>query len=491
MSDHTMNVRLNKGTIGGSSPLIISEKYKELQFRPTLEGWSPETVKDAANSADSGNMMRLADLCETIMADDRVDGVLDTRTHGLLGLPLSFVDGEEAFRTSLLGKDGAPGEWYREHPESELVNLQRWGLIMGVGLAQRVALPRVKGFPQRYRLETWSPRWLQYVFTGQSEGWHLQTLPTNKGTGGYIPIAPGAGQWIVYTPYGGRRPWANGKWRKLVFPWLLKRFALEDRANQGEAIGGPTWLGTAPKGATERQRNKYLAQLVALGKKGKIVLPEGWDLVLREATGRTWQIFSESVAWSDQALTIILAGQVVTTEGSPGFSEGNVQDRIAKDLIRFDSQTLSSCMHDQSLVPSAWVNYENGAAAPYPVWDTERPADKTQEAVTLETLGRAVDLLDGHLAEDNKRIDTVKMCESLHVPLLDRVKDTGATQMLVLAPADMARTMTVNEIRANNGLGALFVNGIKDPRGDMLVSDLAAIQPPVAPIQAPAAGVTS
>lgn len=413
-------MQLRQGTTGLSSPLIIPEKYKELQYRPTLEGWSPEDVKAAANAADSGNMMRLADLCETIMADDRVDGVLDTRTHGLLGLPLSFVDGDPNMRAELLGKEGAPGEWFRQHPESELVSLLAWGLIMGVGLAQRIPLPRVEGQPQKYRLETWSPRWLQYQFTGPGEGWHVQTYPSQKVKGGgYIPIAPGAGQWIIYTPYGGRRPWANGKWRKIVFPWLLKRFSLEDRANQGEAIGGPTWLGTAPKGATERQRNKYLAQLVGLGKKGKIVLPEGWDLVLREATGRTWEIFSEAISWSDQAITIILAGQVVTTEGSPGFSSGNVQDRIAQDLIRFDGQTLSSCLHDQSLTPLAWKNYENGQAAPYPVWDTKRPTDKAQEMTSWETMSRTIAPINQGLAPSGKRVNWVQVCESLGIPLED------------------------------------------------------------------------
>jgi hypothetical protein len=453
-----------------AKPLVIPERHRELAFRPTLDGWSPEKVKQAADAADAGNLQDLADLCDAILRDDRVDGVLDTRTHGLLGLPLTFVGGSESMQGELAGEKGAPGQWWKQHPEAELVKLMRWGMMLGVGLTQRVPQPRFGEAKPKYKLETWSPRWLTYdanATKGRPE-WSITTAKGNKS------VAPGAGSWILYTPFGSKRPWAEGKWAKIVFPWLLKRYALEDRANLGQQIGKPTWVGRSPKGATERQRNKFLSQLVALGKQGRLVLPDGWDLVLKEAEGKTWEIYSEAIEWADAAITIVLAGQVVTTEGSPGFNSGNVQERIVGDLIRFDAESLATCMQEQSLTPLAWEWEDNGDNAPYPVWDTKRPPDKEQEGRTYEIVGRSIELWDKALAADGKRIDAVRLAERLNLELKPVEKeDAKPTEKIALAPTDVARAITLNEVRANNGLPPLVdESGNEDPRGKKLMSEL-------------------
>lgn len=397
-----------------TGPLVVADREKELQYRPTTDGWTPDRVKSAGAAADSGNLQSLADLVETMQADDRIDGVTSTRTHGLLGLTLDFVSGNAQAKELLKGKEvGAPGEWWRMHSEAELVSLLSWGLHMGVGLAQRVALPRLAGQIQRYRIETWSPRWLRHdpSARGGKPEWYVMT------TRGEIPILPGNGRWILFLPYGTKRPWAKGKWRSLAFPWLLKRFALEDRANHSETLGTPTQLGKAPKGSTEKQRNKYLSQLMSLGKRGKIVLPEGWDLVLREAVGRTWEIYSDAISWADAAITIVLAGQVVTTEGSPGFNSGNVQERIVGDLIRFDAERLSTCLQEQSLTPWVLENW-NDPDAPWPHWNTERPPDLEQRARTIDVAGRGLEAANRLLAVDGKRVDAVAFYESLGLQLV-------------------------------------------------------------------------
>lgn len=452
--------------------LIAPAQAREYAYRPTSDGWSPDEVKTAIESADSGNLQSLADLCETIMADDRVDGVCSTRTLGLLGLPLTFEGGTQEARDYYSGSKGVPGEWWKEHSESELLELHTWGLIMGVGLAQRVPLPRVMGDRQRYRLECWSPRWLTF----KSEAVRGAPAWEVFAKGGHVPVIPGQGQWVLYTPFGAKRPWAKGKWRKIVFPWLLKRYALEDRANLGEVIGGPTMVGKTGSGSTERQRTKLLSQLVALGKRGKIVIPDGWDVSLLEATGRTWEIYSEAIAWADSAITIVLAGQVVTTEGSPGFSSGNVQERIVGSLIRFDAGALSTALHEQSIVPCTIAAGGKAVDAPYPVFDTAPPPDKEQTARTLEILGRAVDLLDKALSSDAQRIDVKTLLGALQIPLLAVAKtDAKPTEKIQLAPTDVARAVTLNEVRANNGLPPLLLpDGTPDPRGSKLMSELAA-----------------
>ncbi len=377
---------------------------RELLYRPTLTGWTPNRVQRARNTADGGSLLELADLVETMFTDDRISGVLDTRTHGLLGLPMEFSGGQKDASAALQGKPDEPGEWWKMHDESELSKLLSWGLMLGVGLAQRIELPRLIGQPHRYKLETWSPRWLQY-FHYPSDGVHWKVITEE----GFEPIVAGDGQWILFTPYGERRPWGEGRWRALAFPWLIKHFAAEDRANYSEVLGSPIRKGTTGEGGTEAQRSRFLSQLRNMGKSSSFVLPKGWDLSLLEATGKSYEIYEGAIKDANEAIAIVLAGQIVTTEGTSGFSSGNIHDAIKQDLIRFDAQRLSTCLRAQSLEPWAWMNYGSYSAAPWPQWETAKPADTTEEATGLAALGDAVTKLDAALKPHGLAVDVEKL----------------------------------------------------------------------------------
>jgi hypothetical protein len=395
--------------------------HRELWHRPELTGWTPERVESARQLADGGNLLELSDLVETLLRDDRVTGVMSTRTHGLLGLPVEFKGGSEKARECLAGSGPGEGEFWDLHDEAELVKLLTWGLVLGIGLAQRVELPRVAGRPHRYRIETWSPRWLSY-FHQKANGTHWRVLTD----AGLQPLVPGDGEWILFTPYGSRRPWAEGLWRAIAFPWLLKRFSLEDRANFSEVLGSPIWVGSTKNGATEKQRSKFLSQLRNLGKQGKIVLPEGWDMQLKEATGKTWEIFNNQIAWSDAAIAVALAGQLVTTEGTSGFSDGNIFDAIKTDLIRFDAERLATALRQQSLEPWARVNYGSPTAAPRPKWKVKRPIDPKERADQINGLGAAITALDAALKPHGLKVDAATLVADYDIPVKIATSDPAA-----------------------------------------------------------------
>lgn len=418
---------------GGRKLAMPKAVERELWYRPTTNGWTPERVINARSSADAGNMRELADLVETIVTDDRVSGVLSTRTHGLLGLPITFKRGSSEAREMLAGDGDEPGEWWSMHNESELAKLARWGLLLGFGLAQRIPLPRVLGRPQRYRIETWSPRWLYFDhFAASGVHWRMSTME------GWIPVIPGDGEWILYQPYGARRPWAEGLWTQIVFPWLLKRFSLEDRANYSEVLGSPLWVALTSPGSTEKQRNRILSQMVGTGKNGKFVLPNGWDLKLIEATGKSYEIYETSVEWADTAITVALAGQVVTTEGTPGFSSGNIHEAIKQDLIRFDAERLATCLREQSLEPWARLNYGTHAAAPWPQWQIEKPEDVTEKAQGLSAVADAVSKLDAALKVHGFKVNAEQILADYNIPVLQVPPEAPP----VPAPAEAAPTNT-------------------------------------------------
>jgi hypothetical protein len=433
--------------------------------------WTPATIRAALMDADSGSLARPADLVEAIMGDDRVQGVLSTRTHGLLGLPLAFEGGGQRPKKALEGQRGlegrtaVPGDWYTMFPEAQLAQLTAWGIILGVGLGERV--PRPRGLEEREvpELKVWHPRWLrQDVMT---ERWYLTT------SAGEIEITPGDGRWILYLPYGNTRPWTMGAWRPLSFAWILKQFALHDRARHSEVQGSAARVGIAPQGASPAGRRQWLRDIRAMGRDNSMVLPFGYDYKVVEATGQTHKIYGDQIEWADRAIAITLAGQAVTTEGTTGFSNGNIHAAIKHDLIKFTAETLSTTLRAQGVVQWAEVNFGDPDVAPWPRWDTEPPADKKEMAEAMSLLGDAITKLDAALSPSGVRVDASELAARYGIGTIPLPAENAIAPSIALAPTDVAKIVTVNEGRAGAGLPPLELpgGGRPDPDGDLTIEE--------------------
>lgn len=394
----------------------------ELPTRTVAE-WTPDQVRAALAQADNGALERPADLVETIMGDDRVHGVLSTLTHGLLGLPTQYFGAPEqvaALQGTVAGdgRPATPGDWTTMFPEAELAQLFGWGVLLGVGLGERVHDPArailARDVP---RLKVWHPRWLRHDWVTQK--WWLMTSE------GEVEIHPGDGQWILFTPYGSTRPWVRGAWRPIAFAWCLKQFALHDRARHSEIQGGAARVGVVPQGANEGDRKKFLRDLRNIGRNGTHVLPVGYDYKIVEATARTWEIYGSQIEWADRAIAITLVGQFVTTEGTKGFSNGNIHDEVKHDKIRFLAEAGSTTLHDQGVVPWAQANWGNAAVAPWQRWDTDPPQDKKAVAEALKALGDATLVWEPQMADTGKKLDKVELLTRFGAPLIDNALTPG------------------------------------------------------------------
>lgn len=408
---------------------------RPLRQRSEVTGWTAERILGVVASADSGDFRPLGDLCAAIRADDRVRGVLATRTSGLLGLPLDFVFGDPAFQALLRGDETVKGIWYQTHPESEVAAFLGDCIVMGMGLLQRVPLPN-----GLMRILRWDPGDLyrREIEPGVYQ-WQVRTAT------GYLDIQPGQGEWILGTPYGHHDPYKYGSWIALVLPWLLKRLAAEDRANGSEQAGlsNPTLI--AGEGSTQKQRSQVASQFASESRKLALVLPHGWEATYLQPPQKIFEIYSETIAWADAASTIVLAGQVVTTEGSPGFSSGNVQDQILNSLLRYDAEFLSSTLHDQDLrYLSVSVGFSEEDAA-YPCWNVTRPLDRESMARIVQVLGTSVAALDGSLAKHNQEIDLPRFCEMLLIPLKSTEKKASDVEVTALNGAQITAVIEVVE----------------------------------------------
>jgi len=287
-------------------------------------------------------------------------------------------------------------------------------------LAERVPdAERPLGERSTPALKIWHPRWLRYQWA--TDTWHLTTRD------GEIELDLCSGRWILYMPYGSHRPWAYGAWRALALPWILKAFAVRDRARHSEVLGSAARVGIAPQGAEEKQRRKWLSEIIRMARDHAAVLPFGYDIKMVEANSTArGEIYSTQIEWADRAIAITLAGQFVTTEGTKGFSNGDIHDAIRLDLIRFTAESLSDCLYQGGLVH--WANDNHGRSdAPFVRWDTSPPEDKQALANAFTGLGNAIKSLDEALKPARKRCDAVAMCNKFGIPLVDVQADDAAT----------------------------------------------------------------
>lgn len=397
--------------------LSILQPHTESLARIPLE-WDADKVRAAERSADAGNLRLAAELCEALLTDDRVKGVLPTRARGLLGTAPSFEPGGGGARTAarLERYLDAKEDWWTIAPDSQLARLNTWGILLGVAIAQLVWVPgpKERALPT---LDVWHPRNLRVDTHGR---WVIYTEDA-----GDVPVE-GSNQWVLHTPEGRKRPWSYGAWRAIARWALLKAYARQDWASQGERAAGflaakpPTLTdGSRAEDVDERRRtNKLrLAQdLSDLRKNGAIVLPAGFDVTLFQMAANTHETFNAQIETANTGIAIALAGQNLTSEVQGGsFAAAQVHARVANVLLAADASALSDTMHE---VLGHWSLHNVGRdfVAPWPVWDTSPPEDLAAKAASWSATVAAVGPWNAALAPLGLEVDLVEIARRADLP---------------------------------------------------------------------------
>lgn len=402
--------------------------------------WTPDLIRAAEIQADGGNLTLAADLCETMFGDDRVKAVLDTRTDSLLGLPLNFEASGDGRRGPRAVKAlEADEDWYEAFPISEQRMVHAWGVALGVGLAEIQWTDwdsKAKGSKSRTlpRICAKSPRNLRYDWNERT--WKLRVVAdASSNATEEIPIRPGDGKWIIYTPASESRPWVWGAYRALARWSLLKKFAIQDWGFLSERLGNGVWVveGTG-SGLSNDQRKMIAADLQAMGRNSALALPIGFSMKLIESVARNHESFKSQIDMADQGYAVSVLGQNLSTQATgAGNQAASLHGKVALGRTKFDDESLSICWRTQALVHWARFNFGDPDVAPWPKRDTTPTSDRKEQAAV-------------------------------------RQMDAQADATLV-----GAGIMTPNEARARNGLDPI-------PGGDELVKKVAA-PAPAAPTQ--------
>lgn len=404
--------------------------YVEPRTR-TWTDWTPERIRSAERQADGGNLLLAADLCEQLLADDRVQGVLKVRTYGLTKLPISFEDGTgpAVIRRRAVRALQAQEDWFSIAPENVQAQISSWGIMLGVCPVQKVWQTGPKGRPIPV-LDQWNPRYLQFA-DGQ---WTIDTQEKGR-----VPVERGM-RWAMYLPFGPKRPWLQGAWRAVSRWWLLKQYAQNDVALAGQNAAGirtvttPKQDGPVNKDDSRNDiKRKQLAQeLSDMGRRASLALPPGWDLKLVQASASTHAIYEAQINLANSAIAIALAGQNLTSEVTGGsYAAADVHRVIGQVLIAGDAEAQSTFYHDDVL--GDWAAYNFGASeiAPWPTWDTSPPEDLKARAETMSATARAITDWDKLLYRTGNQVDVLEFARQQNIPLqpLPQQPDTATGQV--------------------------------------------------------------
>lgn len=355
----------------------------------TFTTWTPALIRSAEMQADFGNLRQAASLCDWLLGDDRVSGTLSARVQGLLGLEPTFeASGDKRRSNRVVRALEVQDDWWAAYPEQELAQLHTWGLLLGAAPARhgwensedhggRVLPMPAFWHPQHLRLDQQTREWkIRVAHAGGLDFGAEETL------------IPGDGEWLLHTPYGKNRPWSMGLWRGLARFVLLKWYAIQDwaRASDKGSLLVATSKTVNDQQPTNREQRQELANdIYSRGKDGVVVLADDFDLKLVEASANHRQIYEAQIRMADEAIAVAVRGgnlSTVTREGSLAAAEQQSKTGDQAKL-KFDAQSLTTTIHDQSLVWWAEFNFGDRKLAPWPVYPVE-PEEDLQQKVESE-----------------------------------------------------------------------------------------------------------
>lgn len=411
-----------------------SEQRSVVRAPPTsrlFTQWNVDDLEIAEALTNGGQLQRCADLCWALLGDGRVRAALETRVKGLLRLPLSWEEPGKKRKPSPGKKQRVPaivrslegGDFYTAHSEAAMCSLGVWGVLAGIGLAQRVWQMRDGrwiGVLQPYDLRNlrWDPHrrvWVVRTDTGDQD------------------IVLGDRRWVLYAPScsgmptGDERPWMYGAWRACARPWLGKHFSWSDWQRHAEMHGSPirTAEVSEERPPTQKVRDETAESLASIGSDTAFVPAPGLKIKLLEAVGGTWEMFPGAIDAAAREIVIAVTGQSSSTEITQRQQTGaNLHQQVRQDLIDADARTLSTCLREQCLVDYAELNYGSRNIAPWPRWETDPPKDIAAKGDAMKKLGDGFLALDPY-APEGMRIDRAAVFEDAGI-LLEEIPEGAA-----------------------------------------------------------------
>lgn len=399
--------------------------FEVTQWAPNLKPtWTIGEVRSALRAHADGDFSLSAQLVDTMGEDDILPGLDEQRVDAVLSkdFDLEAVEFPNRQQSKRLVAQWGP-LWWDMFPESEVGELLRWYLWLGVAIG---VLDWERGSSR------WTPK--LRVLHPQYLRWDdfRKTFVFNAKQG-QLDVTPGDGTWVLLTR--GQRSWMRGLVRPTGVPWLRKQLTLRDWQRYCYRHGLPIVKAMVPAVADDPDKEQFVEDVQQMGSEAVAMLPTHldendakFDLDLLEAKDQSYQGFEKLVDREDRRFMILWRGanlgtEVVSDQGSKQAVGEHVG--VAQEKAEADGKRLSTDLRKQGLYPAIAMNVAGVSfdVIPWPKWDTEPPTDTKAEAEDQKAFGEAVKAVQD-AGFDVENID--ELAEKHGLELKKRETPTGA-----------------------------------------------------------------
>ena len=400
--------------------------------------WNLASTAAAIANHDNGNFIMSSLLCDAVLTDPDISGILSVRTRSLTGLPVSFLPPKTAKNTELAAyiADVLTREWRRMFETNEQEKFMRVFALMGISLGQNIwvkvsddSLPG--GTRLDPRVQTWSTRNLWWYWRANLDG------PDRRNNGVYLlttsnkviePIG-GNGEW-VFAQATRKAPWIEGKIRSVGYRFVARQqnFGNWNQWNARQALAVLKLITPMQENQqTETQINQQLRNPA----NPLVTLPQGAD---GNKYDLTWEYVKSSDGWKSIAslmegateeVCIDLLGQTLTTKppktGTGSYALGKVQESVSLKILESDVRAFVEASREQIIRPWVVMNWGDESLIPDMELQTEPDEDKlassqafSQIATAVATLAKAGVSIPGW-----EKLDLAQAMEDRGLPLMD------------------------------------------------------------------------
>lgn len=174
-------------------------------------------------------------------------------------------------------------------------------------------------------------------------------------------------------------PYGLGLAHWLYWPVYFKRSDIKFWLVFLEKFGQPTPIGKMPAGHAENveSRKKLLAALRAISTESAVVVPEGAEIELLEASRSGSATYEEMKSAMDAAIAKIVLSQTMTTEAVGGQYKADVHKDVRDEVVKADADLV--CETFNRSVVKWWTEYNFPNAVPPRVWRKTEPEQDLNE----------------------------------------------------------------------------------------------------------------